>query len=80
MHHFTQTGSGQTQEKLSKEWRVSQAKVVYGSGSGYSDSWLIGGSGPGGAGARLQVAFQRTLFEANAEGGAYNMGFSIVDV
>jgi hypothetical protein len=53
------------------------AKVVYSSGSGYSDSWLI--PGPDGS-ARLQVAFQRTLYEPNAEGGAYNMGFSIVDV
>jgi hypothetical protein len=58
------------------DWEL--AKIVYSFGSGYSDSWLIPG-GPNGR-ARLQVAFQRTLYEPNAEGGAYNMGFSIIDV
>ena len=59
------------------DWEL--VKVVNPAGSGYSDSWLIPAASPSEK-AKLMVAFQRCLYEANAEGGAYNMGFSIVDV
>ena len=54
-----------------KHWDL--VEVVYPGGAGYSDSVML----PNG---KLGVAFQRTLFEADAEGGGYNGAFAVVDV
>ena len=48
-----------------------------GTGAGYSDMHLLPTSGPVDL---LGVAFQRTLWEPDVEGGGYNMAWAIVDI
>ena len=51
--------------------------VVYPGGSGYSAMTLLPSSGPGDL---LGVAFQRTIWDPNLEGGGYNTAFASVEV
>lgn len=51
--------------------------VVYPSGAGYSAMTLLPTSG---AGDLLGVAFQRTIWDPNLEGGGYNIAFASVEV
>jgi hypothetical protein len=47
--------------------------VIYPGGAGYSDVHVLPHDG---AGDRLGVAFQRTLYDPNLEGGGYNMAWA----
>ena len=58
------------------EWTLL-GPVVYPSGAGYSAITLLPTSG---AGDLLGVAFQRTIWDPNLEGGGYNTAFASVAV
>ena len=50
---------------------------IYPSGAGYSSLILLANSGPGDL---IGVAFQRTIWDSQLEGGGYNIGFATVAV
>ena len=49
------------------------AGVIFPKGAGYSDIHVLPYEGQG---DRLGVAFQRTLYDPNREGGGYNMAWA----
>ena len=51
--------------------------VIYPKGAGYSDIHVLPSDGPG---DRLGVAFQRTLYDPNVEGGGYNMAWASMTI
>ena len=51
--------------------------VVYPAGAGYSSLTSLPHTGPGDL---LGVAFQRTIWDPNLEGGGYNIAFASVEV
>lgn len=51
--------------------------VIFPKGSGYSDVHVLPHNGPG---DRLGVAFQRTLYDHNLEGGGYNMAWASMTI